>query len=119
MSYQSVYTYEDFPSAWMRVLFRLHLADQHQETIVPGWPGWIPIYEVQGPGIGGSAGDVRLRDLRNKFRVPILGPERVQHRDNEVFLYRLGCDLDDADFTAILEEGADWRYQDEGQLELL
>lgn len=120
MTSDSLYTYSDFPSAWMRVLFRLYLARVKQERHTYGRhtapAGYIPIHEVRGPEIGGSAGDVRLRlDLRRDRNVPIDLLE-FKWRDfsgkkHTTPLYRLMCDLDDTDFAAILEEKSDWRYE--------
>jgi len=120
MTTDSLYTYDDFPSAWMRVLFRLYLAKVRHERHTYGHRtapvGFIPIHEVRGPAIGGSAGDVRLRlDLRRDRNVPIdMIDFEWRDRDGKKHvtpLYHLGCDLDDTDFAAILEEGSDWTYR--------
>lgn len=100
------------------MLFRLHLARIQGEEFEADWPGWIPIYAVQGPRIGGSAGDVRLRQLRNEFDVPIAGPEVV----NGTHLYKLQARLTDWDFEILISlwrEKMKWKYHEEGQLTIL
>jgi len=129
MTRDSLYDYDDFPVSWMRVLFRLHLAKLRHERHTYGQKtapaGWIPIYEVQQPEVGGSAGDVRLRDLRNKYLVPMMGPQPFPWKDRHgnkhiTYLYKLGCTLDDSDFTEIIFEGSKWRYEPvEEQMEML
>lgn len=72
-----------------------------------GWEpvgeGWLPIYALEGPYIGGSSGDRRKRELQTDFGIPI--EKKVHHWISDpkkyTFVYRLGCDPEEIDIKNI------------------
>jgi len=107
---------------WQRVLFRLWVAKLFEQRfwLAPGIDtsiirGWLPIYAVTEPMIGGSAGDVRLRDCRKHgipFKQTVINGKSVPYKIHEwtlygkekkTYIYRLACNLTPEDWEEIFE----------------
>ena len=104
------------PNARQRVLLKLIEAKTkrmayfaHRERIPVGW---VPLHILCQPGVGGLAGDVRLRELRrDPHNLPILWQyfKTSDGKSTNTTIYFLMCDPDEIDIetcslTADLQE---------------
>jgi len=116
---------------WQRVLFRLWVAKLRNEYffLVPGETssiirgGWLPVWAVTESMIGGSSGDRRLRQLRDKgfpFKQSNINGHIENYKIHEwhlygkkirTFIYCLDCDLTPDDWEEILDKNAKYHYR--------
>lgn len=62
--------------------------------------GWTPLWVLRRPSLGGSAADVRMRELRREHGIPIEKRVHIDHetgRETHTWLYRLAGDPDAVD----------------------
>ncbi len=62
--------------------------------------GWVPLWILRRPDIGGSAADVRMRELRREHGIPIEKRAHIDHKtgkETHTWLYRIAGDPDAVD----------------------
>lgn len=114
-----------------KVLFRLWVAKLRNEVFFldriyheePISGGWLPLWALRGPLIGGDCADKRLRELRNDHLVPFkntlinghLQPWKIHRwvsREGKIdYLYCLDIDPRDLDWEEVLREGCKWVFR--------
>jgi len=84
--------------------------------------GWLPLYSLRAPNIGGDAADVRLRELHTIHNVPFVTSTingnthicKIHHwksfKDQITWIYRLDLDPNDIDWDYLLKTWPDWKY---------
>ena len=109
---------ENLQNGRQRVLFRLWTAKLNNEIlflshipdeVISG--GWLPIYAMQGPLIGGSSADRRLRELRTMHLVPIdYKIHRWKERKKITHIYRLGCSANEINWYEVFEDWPQYTF---------
>ena len=101
---------------WQRVLSRLYYAKKYHKLYFSHkkdgksvyFPtGYLPIWSFMRPGIGGSSGDRRLRELRGERGVPIL---KKKVKSKSYSIYKLGCECSEIDWNAVVNDPK-WKYE--------
>lgn len=113
------YIQENLQNGRQRVLFRLWIAKLRNEPyflsnrpdeVISG--GWLPIYAMQGPLIGGSSADRRLRELRTMHLIPIdYKIHRWKEQKKITHIYRLGCNADEINWHDVFENWPQYTFQ--------
>lgn len=110
----SIIVYPLLKTKWQRVLYRLWLARKTNEDVYKSSTqnsrGYLPLFLLRGTQYGGDAADVRLREIRNIYNVPISEPTRFEDSPINAPGYRLECSLDAIDWDEVLSQNGNWRY---------
>ena len=94
----------------LRVLVRLYVAKLNHEEYIAGIPrGFIPVYELQKPWVGGTSGDRRKRELQEKHNLPI-ECRKFKMPGRIIFAYKLGCCTRKIDIREIVKSWPRWKY---------